>query len=141
MPVTLKRAYEKPSLGDGVRILVDRLWPRGLTKDAAKVEVWLKDIAPSDQLRKWFHERPTQWLAFRQKYLDELSASEVLPALEQLHTLVSKKKAVTLLFSSRNVERNNAVVLKELLDGMRKPPRSTGAAGAAMRVSRRAQAR
>jgi uncharacterized protein YeaO (DUF488 family) len=141
MSILLKRAYEKPSRSDGVRILVDRLWPRGLTKDAAKADLWLKDIAPSDKLRKWFHARPTQWKAFREKYLDELSAPEALPALEQLYQVVAKNDAVTLLFSSRNVERNNAVVLKELLDGMRKPPRSTGAAGVAVRLSRRAQAR
>jgi uncharacterized protein YeaO (DUF488 family) len=141
MPVMLKRVYDKPSKNDGVRILVDRLWPRGLTKEAAQVELWLKEIAPSDELRKWFHERPTQWRAFRQRYLDELASPEALPSLEQIHELVSKSKAVTLLFSSRNVEHNNAVVLKELLDGMKKPPRSTGAAGVAARVSRRAQAR
>jgi uncharacterized protein YeaO (DUF488 family) len=141
MAVLLKRVYEKPSTKDGVRILVDRLWPRGVSKDAAKLDVWLKDIAPSDELRKWFHERPTQWQVFRQRYLDELSEPEAVAALEQLHEVASKKKIVTLLYSSRNTERNNAVVLKELLDGMRKPPRSTGASGAAVRVARRAQAR
>jgi uncharacterized protein YeaO (DUF488 family) len=141
MAVLLKRVYEKPSRGDGFRVLVDRLWPRGLSKESAKVELWLKDIAPSDELRKWFHERPTQWLAFRERYLEELGESEAVAALEQLHQLAAKKRALTLLYGSRNTERNNATVLKELLDGMRKPPRSTGAAGAAVRISRRAQAR
>lgn len=141
MPVTLKRVYDKRSAADHYRVLVDRLWPRGLTKEAAHVDLWLKDIAPSNELRKWYHEHPVQWPAFRKKYIEELSAPECTDALEQLHQLVARKKAVTLLYSSRDTERNNAVVLKELLDGMRKPPRSTGAAGAAARVARRAQGR
>lgn len=142
MLVLLKRIYDKSSRGDGLRVLVDRLWPRGLSKDAARVDLWMKEIAPSDELRKWFHARPVQWPAFRQKYIDELTGEEAMSALEQLHELAATKKAVTLLYSSRNTERNNAVVLKELLEGMRKPPRSTGSGGAAaVRSSRRAQAR
>src|SRR3954466_14449528 len=129
MPVTLKRVYDKRSAADHYRVLVDRLWPRGLTKEAAQVDLWLKDIAPSSELRKWYHEHPVQWPAFRQKYMEELSTPECTATLEQLHELVARKKAVTLLYSSRDTERNNAVVLKELLEGMRKPPRSTGAAG------------
>ena len=139
MPVLLKRVYEAPSATDGYRVLVDRLWPRGLTKDSARVNLWLKEIAPSNELRRWFHERPLQQQAFRERYLEELSDGEAASALEQLHQLVAKKKGVTLLFASRNTEYNNATVLKELLDGMRKPPRSTGAAGAVIRVARRAQ--
>ncbi len=141
MPVIVKRVYEKPSARDGFRVLVDRLWPRGLTKDAAHVDLWLKDIAPSNELRQWYHARPTQWPAFREKYIAELSEPEAVAALEQLHELASKKKGLTLLFASRNLDRNNATVLKELLEGTRKPPRSTGAAGASMRVARRAQGR
>jgi uncharacterized protein YeaO (DUF488 family) len=138
MPVTLKRVYEKPSARDGYRVLVDRLWPRGLSKEAVKVNVWLKEIAPSDELRHWFHERRTQWLAFREKYIEELSEPEKLEALNELYAIAKTRKAVTLLFASKDVEHNNAVVLKELLDGMKKPPRSTGgAAAAASRVSKR----
>jgi uncharacterized protein YeaO (DUF488 family) len=141
MPVIMKRVYEKPSGRDGYRVLVDRLWPRGLAKEAARVDLWLKEIAPSNELRQWYHAHPAQWPAFREKYVKELSEPEAMAALEQLHELASKKKGLALLFASRNLERNNATVLKELLEGMRKPPRSTGAAGAAVRVSRRAQAK
>jgi uncharacterized protein YeaO (DUF488 family) len=138
MAVLLKRVYEKPSTRDGYRVLVDRLWPRGLTKDAAKVDLWLKDVAPSDDLRHWYHARPTQWLAFRKKYIEELGEPEQQAALEQLHEVVRKRKAVTLLFGSKNLAQNNAVVLKELLEGIRKPPSSTGpATAAASRITRR----
>lgn len=142
MPVMLKRVYDEPASTDRFRILVDRLWPRGLTKDAARVDIWLKQIAPSDELRRWYHARPLQWQAFREKYLNELSNdAEAAKALAELHTLVNKQKAVTLLYASKNTDHNNATVLKELLDGMRKPPRSTGASGAAVRIAKRAQAR
>jgi uncharacterized protein YeaO (DUF488 family) len=138
MPVTLKRIYDPPSSRDGFRVLVDRLWPRGLSKDAARVNLWMKEIAPSDELRKWFHERRSQWLSFREKYIEELGEPEKLSALERLQELSASRKAVTLLFSSKDVEHNNAVVLKELLEGMRKPPRSTGGpVASAARVSKR----
>jgi uncharacterized protein YeaO (DUF488 family) len=132
MPVALKRAYDPPSSHDGTRVLVDRLWPRRLKKEAAKLDFWLREVAPSNELRKWFHERPTQWLAFRKKYLQELTNSDANAALDQLHELASSRKPLTLIFASKNESQNNAVVLKELLDGMRKPPSSTGAGGAAM---------
>jgi len=131
MPVVLKRAYDPPSSHDGTRVLVDRLWPRGLTKEAAQIDVWMREVSPSNELRKWFHERPSQWLAFRKKYLQELATPEASAALDQLHELAMRKKPLTLVFSSRNETHNNAVVLKELLDGMKKPPSSTGPAGAA----------
>ncbi|HWR15084.1 MAG TPA: DUF488 family protein [Terriglobales bacterium] len=140
MAVLLKRVYEAASSRDGFRVLVDRLWPRGMTKEAAKVDLWLKDIAPSDELRKWYHSRPTQWPKFRERYLEELSEPAALAAVEQLHAIAAKKKAITLLFGSKNLERNNAVVLKELLDGMKKPPHSTGGAAAA-KVARQVRAR
>jgi uncharacterized protein YeaO (DUF488 family) len=140
MAVALKRVYDPPSPSDGARVLVDRLWPRGISKDAAKLKLWLKDIAPSDELRKWYHTRPTQWLKFREKYLEELSSPEAAAALDQLHELAHSSKKLTLLYGSRNTAQNNATVLKELLDGTRKPPRSTGA-GAAAAVRQRARAR
>ncbi|MBZ5629982.1 MAG: DUF488 family protein [Acidobacteriia bacterium] len=126
MSVILKRAYEEPSPSDGTRVLVDRLWPRGLKKEAARLDAWLRDLAPSNELRRWFHARPTMWPQFRMKYLAELGQPEAAPALAQLYDFARSRKKVTLVFASKNQEHNNAVVLKELLDGMRKPPHSSG---------------
>jgi uncharacterized protein YeaO (DUF488 family) len=126
MTVALKRVYESASRTDGTRVLVDRLWPRGLTKERAALDAWLRDLAPSDELRHWYHARPQMWLMFRKKYLKELAKPECQPGLRQLYELAHKKKRLTLLFASKNEERNNAVVLKDLLDGMRKPPTGTG---------------
>ncbi len=139
MAVALKRAYEKPSLSDGTRVLVDRLWPRGLSKEKARIDLWLRELAPSKELGRWFHTRPAQWPMFRKKYLRELNNPEAREPLEKLYELADKRKNVTLVFSSRNADHNNAVVLKELLEGMRKPPNSTGplrAAAGAVRARR-----
>jgi uncharacterized protein YeaO (DUF488 family) len=122
--------YEKPLPSDGTRVLVDRLWPRGLTKERAVVDAWLREIAPSALLRTWFHSHPAEWSNFRRRYLRELSEPEATSALDELYRLAHGKKKVTLLFASRNQEHNNAVVLKDLLNGMRKPPTGTGPAGA-----------
>ena len=140
MTVAVKRIYEPPSRADGARILVDRLWPRGLIKTNAGVHEWMRNLAPSDGLRKWFHSQPDHWQAFRRKYLKELSHPEAEAELRKLYTLARKKKRVTLLFASKNEEHNNALVLKELLDGMKKPPTGTGPARsqeARRRVTRR----
>jgi uncharacterized protein YeaO (DUF488 family) len=141
MAIALKRVYDPPADNDGVRVLVDRLWPRGLTKDAAAVELWLKDIAPSDGLRRWYHAHPSMWEQFREKYLHELRSEAAAAALHQLYGIAAERKHVTLLFASKNVDRNNATVLKELLDGRKKPPRSTGperpAASARVAAARR----
>jgi len=126
MSVAIKRVYEPAERADGARLLVDRLWPRGLTKERAAVDEWLRDLAPSDELRHWYHARPDYWESFRKKYLKELSRPEAEDALHRLYHLAHKRKRLTLLFASKNEERNNAVVLKELLDGMRKPPTGTG---------------
>jgi uncharacterized protein YeaO (DUF488 family) len=126
MSVAIKRVYEPASRGDGTRVLVDRLWPRGLTKDRAAVYEWLRDLAPSDELRHWFHARPQQWESFRKKYLKELSQPDAQEDLLQLYQLANKRKRLTLIFASKNETQNNALVLKELLDGMRKPPTGTG---------------
>ena len=142
MPVALKRAYEKPSLSDGTRVLVDRLWPRGISQQAAHIDAWLRDLAPSNELRRWFHARPVQWPRFRARYLEELAEPAAARALTQLYSLARRRKRLTLIFSSKNQEHNNAVVLKELLDGMRKPPHSSGpekAAGGAIRARRSAK--
>ena len=137
----LKRVYDKPSLADGHRVLVDRLWPRGLTREAARIDAWLRDLAPSDELRKWFHARmPEGWTAFRRRYLQELAKPEAASAVQQLYDLAAEGK-LTLVYSSTNQTHNNAVVLKELLEGMRKPPTSSGPAKAAASVRRMARRR
>jgi uncharacterized protein YeaO (DUF488 family) len=135
--LSVKRVYEVPSRADGARVLVDRLWPRGLRKEAAALTVWLRELAPSDALRVWYHAHPEGWVQFRKRYFKELAGPEAVPELEQLYALASKKKHVTLLFASRNLERNNAVALKELMDGTKKPPTGTGPA-AAVSVRKRA---
>ena len=126
MAVVIKRVYEKPAASDGVRVLVDRLWPRGLTKEAAAVKFWLRDLAPSTELRQWYHANPDGWRFFRKRYLKELVSPEGHAALEKLYSVIPSGKKLTLLYASRNEEKNNATVLKELLDGARKPPSSTG---------------
>ena len=126
MTVAIKRVYEPASRTDGTRVLVDRLWPRGLAKVEAAVDEWLRDLAPSDELRRWYHARPDHWQDFRKKYLKELTQPEAEDSLLQLYQLARKRKRLTLLFGSKNKISNNAVVLKELLDGMRKPPTGTG---------------
>jgi len=141
MAVQIKRAYEKAAAGDGVRVLVDRLWPRGITKSAAKIDHWMKDLAPSNELRKWYHARPEQWLAFRKRYLEELKQSEAALALDELYEIASACKRVTLVYGSREETHNNAAVLRDLLNGMKKPPRSTGPAGEAAAGRMRARAR
>ena len=137
MPVATKRVYEAASRTDGARVLVDRLWPRGLTKEKAAVKLWLRDLAPSDALRAWSHAHPAAWAQFRKRYFKELTLPEAASALAQLYDLVEKRKLVTLLFAYHDTERNNAVALKELIDGAKKPPSGTGPA-AAMRVRNRA---
>ena len=131
MGVAIKRVYERPAAADGVRVLVDRLWPRGLTKETAAVKHWLRDLAPSNELRQWYHANPEAWAQFRKRYLKELTAPQATAAVEKLYDLAEGKKNLTLLYASRNEERNNATVLKELIDGGRKPPSSVGRAAAA----------
>jgi len=126
MAVAVKRVYEAASSSDGVRVLVDRLWPRGLKKEHAALKFWLREVAPSDELRQWFHANPEAWRMFRKRYLKELVSEEGSEAVEKLHHLAEGKRRVTLLYASRNQEHNNATVLKELLEGMRKPPSSVG---------------
>ncbi|MFZ0732232.1 MAG: DUF488 family protein [Candidatus Sulfotelmatobacter sp.] len=126
LTVAIKRVYDPPSRADGVRILVDRLWPRGLSKASAAIDEWLKDLAPSDLLRRWYHAQPDQWDEFQKKYLKELAQPERQEVLHRLYELAHKKRRLTLLYASKNTDRNNATVLKELLEGKRKPPTGTG---------------
>ena len=140
MSIQLKRAHDKPSVSDGTRVLVDRLWPRGVAKDKANIDEWLRDLAPSDSLRHWYHTNSLAWTVFRKRYLHELNDPAASTALERLYLLARKKKMLTLVYASRDTERNNAAILKELLEGMRKPPSSSGPAKAAampMRATRR----
>ena len=93
MAIAIKRVYESASRADGARVLVDRLWPRGLTKARAAVDEWLRDLAPSDELRRWYHARPEQWQNFRKKYLKELSQPEAEEALRQLYHWLTNESA------------------------------------------------
>src|SRR3954452_14967790 len=136
MAVMVKRVYEKPSVSDGVRSLVERLWPRGVSKTAAALDHWLRDLAPSDALRRWFHTHPAQWNMFRKRYFVELSEPAAAAALEQLYDVARRRKKLTLLYASQNQEHNNAVVLRDLLEGMRKPPSTSGPAAAAAQRQR-----
>lgn len=122
-PIQMKRVYETPSPSDGKRILVDRLWPRGLTKEAAKVDLWLKEVAPSHELRRWFHSDPTQWAVFKQRYLSELRDRE-----DQLERLVAEveEAPVTFVYSSRDTLHNHAIILKEYLELHGRSLRSEG---------------
>lgn len=110
--ISLKRVYEAPDASDGVRILVDRLWPRGLARESAGIDVWLKSIAPSDALRKWYGHDVEKWPEFRQRYFAELDAGQ--DALNELRSRLGKGK-VTLLYAASETEHNNAVALKEYL--------------------------
>ena len=111
--VLYKRVYEAPDVHDGLRILVDRLWPRGLSKVKAKVDVWLKDIAPTTLLRKWFAHDPNKWRDFQKKYAVELKSHK--DTITLLKHLIKEKKNVTLLYAAHDEEYNNAVALQKIL--------------------------
>lgn len=128
MSIAVKRVYEKPTTSDGTRVLVDRLWPRGLTKKEAALDAWLKELAPSDELRRWSHAHRDAWPMFRKRYLKELTRAEASEQLQELYRLARKRKRLTLLYAFKDEVHNNAVVLKNLLDGMKKPPTGTGPA-------------
>jgi uncharacterized protein YeaO (DUF488 family) len=113
LKLKIKRVYEKPDKDDGIRILVDRLWSRGLTKERAKVDVWLKDIAPSTALRKWFGHDPKKWDEFRKKYLAELKENKEQVAILKEYM---KKDAVTLVYGAKDEKNNEARVFEELLN-------------------------
>jgi uncharacterized protein YeaO (DUF488 family) len=115
--IQLKRVYEKPSRKDGVRILVDRLWPRGLTKERAAVKLWMKEVAPSTELRKWFDHDPAKWGQFQVRYRKELrEQKDALKLLKQK----SKERTVTLVYGARDEEHNEAVILKMMLEGRKR---------------------
>jgi uncharacterized protein YeaO (DUF488 family) len=114
--VSLKRAYERSSPDDGMRVLVDRLWPRGLSKEQLAVDFWLKDAAPSDTLRRWYGHEPRRWESFAEKYRAELAQrADLLLLLDELR----RRGRVTLIYGARDATRNNAVVLREVLEQRR----------------------
>ncbi len=114
MNIKIKRVYEDPENTDGFRVLVDRLWPRGMKKESLHYDLWAKDITPSPELRKWFHEdQPNHWQQFEALYTKELESSK---AVKDFITRIKKEKTVTLLYASKDTEHNHAMVLKEFLE-------------------------
>ena len=135
--ILIKRSYEPPARGDGRRILVERLWPRGMKKVTLRADAWLKDVAPSTELRQWFGHRVERWDEFRRRYRKELSANADAwaPLLD-----TSSRGTVTLLYSAHDTEHNGAQVLREYLtERSRRPPQTTkrGKAGASRRTTSR----
>jgi len=113
--IKLKRAYEPPEKSDGLRILVDRLWPRGVSKTAARIDLWLKETAPSDALRKWFGHDPLKWSEFRKRYFRELEKRPEAVAQLMQH---ASKGVTTLVYGAKDERHNNAVALKEYLESI-----------------------
>ena len=120
--IQLKRAYEKPSKDDGMRILVERLWPRGLTKERAAVDLWVKDLAPSPELRKWFGHEPAKWEEFQVRYRKELAGKK--DAMKLLKEKCAGK-TITFVYGARDEEHNSAMILKSVIEG-RGPKESDG---------------
>lgn len=119
--VRVRRVYEEPSAADGARVLVDRIWPRGLRKDAIRLDDWAKDAAPSAELRTWYGHDPAKFSEFRQRYLQELAGSTQRAALGRLRALASAGKPLTLLTATRDVEHSQAAVLAQLLRQVPEP--------------------
>lgn len=120
MAITLKRAYDPPATGDGTRILVDRLWPRGIKKEHAQIHLWLKEAAPSAELRTWFAHDPAKWRTFMTRYFDELEDNP-----DTVGTLLAKARNgdITLVYAARDTHHNNAVALKAYLERALRPQR------------------
>jgi uncharacterized protein YeaO (DUF488 family) len=115
MDIRLKRAYESPARSDGPRILVDRIWPRGVAKDDADIAQWLKGLAPSTELRKWFGHDPEKWPEFQERYLEELKSDEAGEDLEIFRQLLSEHNRITLVFAAKDTEHNNAAALRNFI--------------------------
>jgi len=116
MSIQLKRIYESANKNDGIRVLVDRIWPRGVSKDKAKLDYWLKGIGPSTKLRKDFNHDPEKFADFKEKYKQELKNGEQKEQLNQLKDIVKSNSKVTLLYGAKDEQHNQAVILKELLE-------------------------
>ena len=112
-PLKTKRVYKEPAGDDGTRVLVDRLWPRGLTREKGAIDAWHKDLAPSDELRRWYAHRPERWAEFRRRYREELAAPEKREAFRDIENLL-RNGTVTLVYAAKDEERNNAVALTEV---------------------------
>lgn len=121
--IRIKRVYSEPSLEDGLRILVDRIWPRGVSKERARIDEWKKELAPSTALRKWFGHDPAKWAGFRERYRKELTESGEIEALRELATR-SRHETITLIYSAADEEHNQAVVLMELQEELVSKTRS-----------------
>lgn len=119
MTIQVKRAYDPPAPGDGCRVLVDRLWPRGLSKERAAVDEWLREVAPSTDLRRWFAHDPARWAEFKRRYSAELDAPAAPEAVARLRSLAAEGD-VTLLYAATDELHNNAVVLREYLASSRR---------------------
>ena len=128
--IKIKRVYEKPERTDGKRILVDRLWPRGISKEAASLDLWMKDIAPSDALREWFGHDPKRWRAFKSKYLKEINGTEALKQLSQM----AKGGNITLVYAAKDEQHNNAVALSEIIGKPKKEKTQRGSTSLQHRV-------
>lgn len=115
MDIRLKRAYEAPARSDGPRILVDRIWPRGVAKEDADITHWLKGLAPSTDLRKWFGHDPDKWPGFRERYLKELQSDDASEDSAALKSVLEKHARITLVFAAKDTEHNNAVALREFI--------------------------
>ncbi|KKK90780.1 hypothetical protein LCGC14_2719580 [marine sediment metagenome] len=115
MEIRIKRAYDAAARSDGPRILVDRIWPRGVAKEDAELEAWLKGLAPTTELRKWFGHDPEKWTEFQQRYLKELKQNDAVEDLEKLQSIIEKHKRLTLVFAAKDTEHNNAVALRDFL--------------------------
>jgi len=115
MDIKVKRMYEKAAKDDGIRILVDRLWPRGIRKKDASIDIWLKDIAPSNELRKWFNHDPDKWEQFKSRYFSELD--QKAEVVNQIKGRV-KEDTLTLVYSASDTKHNNAIALKEYLENL-----------------------
>lgn len=114
--ILLKRAYDKPARKDGYRILVDRLWPRGIKKEDLQLDTWAKDLAPSTTLRKWFAHDPAKWAEFRTRYRSELTQSHASQRVGELLDAAKRAKTITLLYGAKDTEHNEAVVLRSLFE-------------------------
>ncbi|MBV2264360.1 MAG: DUF488 family protein [Thauera sp.] len=115
MTVRVRRAYDPPAADDGCRVLVDRLWPRGLARENARIEHWLRELAPSHELRKWFAHDPARWDEFRRRYAEELRSPATAAALAELHGLLAAHPVLTLLHAARDTTHNNAEALRQWL--------------------------
>jgi len=140
MAIVLKYAREEAQSEDGARVLVDRRRPRGLDEQSLELRSWLPMLGPSEELRRWFDERPTQWQVFRRHYLAELCDKNAVEALNELEAIAASEKKMTLLTCSKDRERSHAAILRDLLEGVKKPPATSGparaAAGGRMRARR-----